>query len=185
MIELLHFAAEGDDVKFISDYLAFLKLDIVTIISTNTEGWTNLPKVKNRFEESSNKVGKNLVIFDANGDFNKRSHDIEETKKKLDISFELFLFPNNRDRGCVEDLLLEIINPKYKDFTGCFDDYLNCVNKCPYPPKNISLKSKFFAFLECTGQPTKISKLDFQNKEYWNLTHDALMPLREFLLSQV
>lgn len=81
--------------------------------------------------------------------------------------------------GCVEDLLIKIINPKYKDYNVCFDDYIECIKKCIHPPV-INLKSKLYAYNECTGQETNLLKVNFLDKQYWDLDHKALKPLKDF-----
>ena len=50
--------AEGNDIKFIKDYIAFLQLPRERLLADNTEGWTNLKKVKPRLDEASDKTSQ-------------------------------------------------------------------------------------------------------------------------------
>ncbi|WP_462251828.1 DUF3226 domain-containing protein [Ferruginibacter sp.] len=184
MINLLNFAVEGNDIKFIHDYILFLKLKIETLTQTPTGGWTNLHLVSNKFQEVSDKQGQNIVIFDADEDAEQRKLDLQRRAAELNIQFDLFLFPDNTSSGEIEDLLLKIINPKYSDFTDCFDGYIECINNCENPVHAKIMKSKIFAYLECTNQQTNLTKVDFLNTEYWDLNNPALNPLKVFLLKQ-
>lgn len=49
--------------------------------------------------------GVNLVIFDADADFEDRKKKLILWKERCHVDFELFLFPNNKDTGELEDLL--------------------------------------------------------------------------------
>ena len=186
MIEIVNFAIEGNETKFVKDYVKYLSTNFGTPIFTTTGGWTklHLPVIKNKFNETTNKAGKNLVLFDADTDYKKRYQELLDLKNEIDIEFELFLFPNNQSNGCVEDLLIQIINPKFSDYTICFDGYVDCVKKCKYPP-TLNLKSKVFAYIECTGQEVNLKSVDFLNQEYWDLDHEALNPLKEFLIKNI
>jgi len=169
MTNLLQYFTEGNDLKFLDDYINFLDLGIERKFGVSTNGWTNIVNVANRFLENTDKGGINIVIFDADEDIEKRRADLLTLKDTHGIEFELFLFPNNNNIGCFENLLLEIINPHYSKLLKCFDYYCNCILEfhfnTPMPP----IKAKLFAFLEATKQDPK--KTNFLNTEYWNLDH--------------
>ena len=57
---------------------------------------------------------KNLVIFDADDDCEARRQELLAIKEQFGVEFELFLLPNNKDAGALEDLLENIINPNNK-----------------------------------------------------------------------
>ena len=60
---------------------------------------------------NSDQGGVNLVIFDADKDVEARRKELEAIKEQYNVNFELFLLPNNKDKGALEDLLENIINP--------------------------------------------------------------------------
>ncbi len=185
MIEKLNFAAEGNDIKFLQDYIKYLKVEVPEIFQTQANGWTSLPFIANRLKENTDKGGKNLVIFDADKDFRKRKDELTTKGDELGVEFDLFLFPDNHNAGCFENLIIEIINPKYKAYVNCFDAYCRCVSECEVPALEIPIKSKLYAFLECTGQECKIDKVNFLDSEFWDLEHPKLNALKEFILSKV
>ena len=49
--------------------------------------------------------GINLVIFDADEDTESRRAELLAIKEEFGVEFELFLLPNNKDVGALEDLL--------------------------------------------------------------------------------
>lgn len=172
--------AEGFDIKFLNDYISFLNLPLNRLICNKTEGWTNLQLVAPKFREASNKQVKNIVVFDSDGDFEDRRTQLFQQRNLLSIEFELFLFPNNLDNGCFEDILLRLVQPSKQFILNCFDGYYECINNNNLN-FNMPLKSKVFAYLEATQQPLKIEKVDFTNTEFWNLEHEDLSPLKNFL----
>lgn len=175
--------AEGNDIKFIKDYIAFLQLPRERLLADNTEGWTNLKKVKPRLDEASDKSFTNLVIFDANGNVDTRRQEILAEKDRLNVEFELFLFPDNQSNGMVETLLLSIIPDAQLPLLNCFDAYCNEIQQIN-PNIQFSLKSKFYAYLEATGQPN-IKKVNFLDTNYWDLKSNSLQNLRDFLRSHI
>ncbi len=108
---------EGDaDKRFISQLLEVIfevPVDKDNIVKTS--GWNNLtsPKTEetylNQMKMISANGGTNLVIFDADDDFEKRKGELLLWKEHQNVTFELFLFPNNNDIGELEDLWEQII----------------------------------------------------------------------------
>ena len=105
MKELFKIFVEGDaDKRFISQLLEFLfktSIDQGNIIKTS--GWNCLvsPKTEevyvNQMNRTSADGGVNLVIFDADADFEDRKKKLILWKERCHVDFELFLFPNNKD----------------------------------------------------------------------------------------
>lgn len=182
-MELLQCFTEGFDIKFIIDYLEHLNLDVNRTLTVKTEGWTNIPKVKPKFEESTDKEGINVVLFDADNNIFQRRNDLNQQKADLNIQYHLFLFPNDTDAGCIENLLIQIVKPKYKAVLLCFDEYCACISKVDLPTLNPNIKSKLFAFLEATGQGTKLNEVNFLDTSFWDLEHEALDNLRSFFIT--
>jgi hypothetical protein len=176
--------AEGNDIKFVQDYITSLNLPANPIHIVKTEGWTKLPLVVSKFKEATNKGVKNLVFFDANGNYAQRKAQILAQKAALSIDFELFLFPDDASSGMVEDLIIQTIPNAQQPIITCFNNYCAAVHAIN-PNIIFSLKSKFFAYIEATGQPLNMKKIDFKNQAYWDLTHAALNPLKNFLEAQI
>ncbi|WP_121018013.1 DUF3226 domain-containing protein [Helicobacter pylori] len=166
------------------------------------------------FLEKIDKILKNkhqiykqvCIIFDADkkesqesdaGFDNKLKHICERLKeKRIDFPREqIFLFPNDRDDGDLETLLLEIA--KHDEFLKCFEGYLECIkSKEHYKPiKNIR-KTKWYAYLEALGLEnlTKIDIFDNESKiknkheenyrklkEMVDFNSESLIPLKIFL----
>lgn len=124
-----------------------------------------------------------MVIFDANGNVDTRRQEIFAEKDRLNVEFELFLFPDNQSNGMVETLLLSIIPDAQLPLLNCFDAYCNEIQQIN-PNIQFSLKSKFYAYLEATGQPN-IKKVNFLDTNYWDLKSNSLQNLRDFLRSHI
>ena len=164
-----------------------------------TGGYTHL---KNKAFEVKQKIDegcKVLIIFDADaegkGKVKKSGYDnmqkyIREELRKEGIepdSYSVFLFPNNQDDGCFENLLEKMINPEHKGILACFDEFKECLedkNKDYYVPNP---KAKMYTYISSQNiSNTKREKLSndylYGNKNYWDLDCDYLKSLKDFLL---
>jgi hypothetical protein len=118
---------------------------------------------------------KLLMIVDANGKPEKRKTDIVEFQKKHDWHFPFFLFPNNKDKGEIETLLVKIATQK--DKLKCFEDYEKCINQ------SLDIKDKIYAYITaCTGnkEAARDKNRDFSSGHF-DLDSPALDSLKEFL----
>jgi hypothetical protein len=213
MADYVQIFVEGEaDVKFISDYISHIKPDAKVekqgkkseitlkerLIATihGLTGWTDLTNMKTVITQHKDSGNKVLVIFDADandneGDFVKRKKQIEDYALSLD---GIFLFPDNKNDGALEDLLEKIINPVNQPVFDCWEDYERCLRECAgkVAGKELTMpakKSKIYAYLEVlTGRTQEEKKKikdpnrDFPNSEHWDLDVDFLNPLKSFLL---
>lgn len=203
---------EGDgDKRFIEDYLRFLsiqepRLTLPEDWKSNiyiVKGWTNLDSSTgevhhNNMMRTTRKGGINLVIFDADKDAISRKEELEQIKEKYGLSFELFLFPNDKDSGAIEELLEQVINPQNQSILDCWKHYeaelaqQHIAWKNPPTPTSPSSKSKIYAYLEAlVGESRsekdqiKDPKRDYLNTNHWDLTAKGLIALKDFLLANL
>ena len=197
---------EGDaDKKFLSDYYHHLFHERVPQYSINhtgdlkgdkTGGYKKLSDEINIREMRINtdQGGVNLVIFDADKDIEARRKDLEAVKEQCHVEFELFLLPNNKDAGALEDLLENIINPNNRPILDCWEDYekelvkLDIPGRTPPPLTTPAKKTKIYGYLEALLGTTKRDKelikekeRNYENTQHWNLDAEYLEPLKEFL----
>ena len=162
----------------------------------NLEGWTNLKGISalQRMHSTTDNGGVNLVILDADTDFNARSNDVLTWKRQNGVDFELFLLPNNKDAGALEDLLENIINPNNQPIFDCWGHYeqelvqLDIPGRTPPPLTTPAKKTKIYGYLEAllgaSGEQKKLIKETNRNYEtplYWNLDSEYLEPIKLFL----
>ena len=138
--------------------------------------------------------GINLVIFDADEDTESRRAELLAIKEEFGVEFELFLLPNNKDVGALEDLLENIINPNNQPVMDCWQTYEEKLREVRIPsktPPTLSIpakKTKIYAYLETLlGKSRSQKKLikdanrNYKNTQHWNLDAEYLEPLKEFL----
>jgi len=184
---------EGEsDKKFLADFESFIVNPKTSLSFSVLNGFdvdlNILKKSVFTFQRNSLVGGKNLLIIDANGNCEKRTKDLEKLRKDLQIEFECFLFPNNSDTGNLETLLCKIINPINKPVFECFEAYQVCLEGSSL--KAPGLKSKIFAYLETLYGSENDKRLQYKNRDYlnpehWNLDHEYLTPLKQFLLAHI
>ncbi len=164
-------------------------------------GKDNLPKYSAKLAEHESDTEVNLIIFDADTQATGGGHSIRfnelkqilDSMDKISNKSEIFLFPNNKDDGILENLLEQIINPEHRCILKYFAAYEDSLashkneheeNKYEVPDQ----KTRMFAYISAFKK-TRKQREDFKNKgnwmfsnpEIWNLNAAALQPLREFL----
>ena len=185
------------DETFIHQYLYHLfgkEVPKDYILKTNGKDNLSSTSAINRMRSMTDQGGINLVIFDADNDFEEKQARILEWKQEKGLDFELFLLPNNKDKGELEDLLENIINPNNRSIMDCWENYekelsaLEIPGRTPPPLTTPAKKTKIYGYLEAllgTSNSEK-EKIKERNREYhntlhWNLTGEYLIPLKEFL----
>ena len=198
---------EGDaDKKFIEDYFHHLFKAVApknSIIHTGdlvkgTGGYKRLASEINiqQMRMNTNQGGVNLVIFDADDDYNARWEELSLLKEQCGVEFELFLFPNNQDAGELEDLLENIINPNNRSIFDCWKNYedelskLEIPDRTPPPLTTPAKKTKIYGYLEALllkheKEKIKDKKRNYENPLHWNLDAEYLERLKVFLSENI
>lgn len=160
------------------------------------KGWDNLKTEASvvRMRSMSANGGVNIVIVDADKDFQTRQAEIAEWQQANEVEFELFLLPNNQDKGALEDLLENIINPNNRPILDCWEDYekellkLDIPGRTPPPLTTPAKKTKIYGYLEAMLGESKSQKelikevnRNYENTLHWNLDAESLEPLKEFM----
>lgn len=195
---------EGDaDKKFFEDYYHHVfgeKAPKGSITHPGKDGDTGgYQKLKSEdaigvMRQNTDMGGINLVIFDADEDTESRRAELLAIKEEFGVEFELFLLPNNKDVGALEDLLENIINPNNQPVMVCWQTYEEKLREVRIPsktPPTLTIpakKTKIYAYLETLlGKSRSQKKLikdanrNYKNTQNWNLDAEYLEPLKEFL----
>lgn len=198
---------EGDaDKKFFRDYYHHLfqekapENSIIFPKDNNTGGKDKLKSEETlqALRQNTNQDGVNLVIFDADEDIEARRKELLAVKEQFGVEFELFLLPNDKDAGALEDLLENIINPDNQPVMDCWATYEGELEKVRIPtktPPTLTIpakKTKIYAYLETLlGKSRSQKKLikdpyrNYENTQHWNLDAEYLEPLKEFLENNI
>lgn len=185
------------DETFIRQYLFHLfgqKVPDNFILRTNGKDNLKSTSANNRMRSMTDQGGINLVIFDADNDFEVRKASILKWKEENGLEFELFLLPNHKDKGELEDLLENIINPNNRPILDCWEKYekelvtIHIEGRTPPPLTTPAKKTKIYGYLEALlfeseSEKKKIKERDreYDNALHWNLDAEYLLPLKEFL----
>ena len=189
----------NDDLKALKDKKGkIIKSDYLT----TTGGWAKIDgkggdTFREKMKENTSNNILNLVVFDADspeneGGFAVRKREIEDWKTRHGLTFELFLFPNNEENGELENLLEGIINPQNATIFCCWENFEECLTTkttCTKTPLTIpAKKSKIYAYMEVLHGDSNSEKekikdpnRDFKNTQHWDLSAQAIGPLKKFL----
>ena len=202
MKELFTIYVEGiaDEVFFQQYIHHVLGFEVPKDSIVKLDGWTNLKGAtwQQRMKTMTDNGGTNIVIIDADKDIDARRSDVSTWKEQNGLEFELFLLPNNKDAGALEDLLENIINPNNKPIFDCWENYekelvtLVIPGRTPPPLTTPAKKTKIYGYLEALLGSTKDEKelIKERNRKYgntmhWNLDAEYLEPLKIFLQNKV
>ncbi len=154
-------------------------------------GKDNLPSVAVKMQGNAIEGIKNVVVFDADGPengggFSVRKQEILNILDQSNMKADLFLFPNNHDDGDVETLLEQIARRDlHQQFFDCFRDYETCLGNNYNTPDR---KGKLFTYMSAQKSLSKTQRdrlgqgeWQFADARYWNLDHEAVKPLKDFL----
>lgn len=195
------------DKKFFEDYYRHLFHEnapdgsiTLPIKSDKTGGYQKLFSENgiNTLKEGMDNGTTNLVIFDADDDIEARRRELLSIQDKFGVEFELFLLPNNRDAGALEDLLEHIINPNNKPIFDCWQHYEDELvrqeipGRTPPPLTTPAKKTKIYGYLEALLGETKSQKeliketnRNYENSLHWNLEAEYLEPLKAFFENNI
>ena len=196
---------EGDaDKKFFRDYYHHLfgeQAPENSIIHPGKDGDTGgYSKLKSEealqaLRQNTDQGGVNLVIFDADDDCEARRKELLAVKEEFGVEFELFLLPNDKDAGELEDMLEKIINPNNQPVMDCWETYEGELEKVRIPsktPPTLTIpakKTKIYAYLETLlGKSRSQKKLikdpnrNYENTSHWDLDAEYLEGLKGLLI---
>lgn len=189
------------DARFFKQYISHLFGEAISderIVIL--KGWNNLKTEASalRMRSMSANGGVNIVIVDADKDFQGRKGEIERWQQINNVEFELFLLPNNKDIGALEDLLENIINPDNQPIFDCWENYekelkqLDIPGRTPPPLTTPAKKTKIYGYLEAllgesNTQKEMIKEVNrnYENTQHWNLDAEYLESLKKFLVNNV
>jgi len=83
-------------------------------------------EIEEDFEDNIDLQRKNLVIIDADKDFQKRKSDVLNTTNGIVADETLFLMPVGNKNGNLETLLERMIPVDKRDVLKCFQTYITC-----------------------------------------------------------
>ena len=139
-----------------------------------------------------------IVILDADTKekgfgFEARLQEVNNKKKQHNMEFPLFLYPNHADDGDVETLMEWLAQKElHGSWWDCFEDYEKCVSCAKDDngsPRYLMPNRKAKLHTYISSQKLSNAKRDklgagnwlFEDTMYWDLNRTALLPLIDFL----
>ena len=192
MLQNVRIFVEGKkDIYFLKSYIEYLGYHKSISEIERLNGWKDLkghaPTIERRLDDGETV----LIIFDADEDCEKRKFEIEElirTNTSGEISsqnsdLDIFLFPNNKEPGEIEDLLMEIVVAEHKKVFDCFEDYKKCLKRKNVDYELPDIKGKVYSYKEATGifKKEKKEKENYFRPKYWDFQNPFLDPLKVFI----
>jgi hypothetical protein len=184
------FTESKADIRFIRDYVSehFKEILSETVdfdILEGNGGYKKGGRLKSSIQQNHDSDKQTILILDADNNFTQRNAEVIRDFQDYNIPVNLFLFPNDAHIGNLETLLTEIAVDRTP--INCFMTYEECVRAYNLPLD----KSRIYAYLDAVlPQESKIHKKNdlriaenrnYRDSDYWNLHHEYLKPLHDFL----
>lgn len=176
----IRFFGEGKaDKRFLEDFVKH-HFGIEEIDYVDVKGKDSIHLSKNKFEMNTDQGGINLLIFDADNDFQAALDNVNKQKAMCGIAFETFLFPNDEATGALEDLLLQMTVPEHQGIFDCFKPFNQCLLGHNSDYNVPDLKIQIYSYLTFQYLVGKDPVRDY-SLSCWNLDADYAQPLKTFL----
>jgi hypothetical protein len=189
MMDFRIFAESKADIKFLGDYIAEL---FDKTLSKNKfdplgswSGYRSKGKPKASILQAVDEEKSILLILDADNNYQTRRNEVMADFERFGIPLNLFLFPNNTTEGNLEDMLSIIAVDRTP--MECFHRYEECVQSYPKKLNHERIYSYLLVKLLDNYMNEKMEDMrkdefrNYRNQDHWNLNHEYLQPLKDFL----
>ena len=173
---------EGESDKRFVDRL----LDHMGIVEVETDiiggGASYLPTAQPRIlrrHDAGQRVG---VIVDADTEVEARRREVNAQIQELGLPVEdVFLVPNDQDRGDLETLLESIAIDEHEVIHRCFTRYRRCVQQANAAYSEPGRKEQVYAYCSVLGIEPRPAQRSYEHGRHWNLEAPMLEALKTFL----
>lgn len=180
------------EYKFVATLLNNIGVDSDSYEIIPLDGKDTLHLAKNQFLQNTAEGGRNLIVFDADseenfGGYSRRKQELLSQLNQLNISAELFLWPNDQDDGDFETLLESVARKDlHQKFFDCFNDYEACLGKEYKRPNRKGKLHTYISSMKLSNRQRRtIGSGDwlFEDNTLWNLESPTLSQIKEFFFS--
>ncbi|WP_421893545.1 DUF3226 domain-containing protein [Marinoscillum sp.] len=145
--------------------------------------YSRLPQKSNRLKEGK----PNLIVLDSDVNNEQLVTSIlkpladEEKAAGRVLLYQCFFIERN-----LEDLVRKICPAEEEGLWTCIDQYATCnssLRRADLRP--VDNKSKVYIYVNAHHVPNDLKLKTFQNQDIWDLDHNALTPLLDFLKANI
>jgi hypothetical protein len=140
-------------------------------------------------QDNSTLKGKNFIFFDADcktsGNGNKGFINcvkkLVELRKRLNLEFEYYIWPNNEFDGDIEDLLIKLIPNDRQCIVDCIIKYHSCLKNTKIENIKYSNEQKDILnyYLYTCNERSGIDDRDYKKNIIWNINYDEIEMLKK------
>ena len=138
---MVYIIVEGLTDKALIKNILSHKTENVDFKFLGLNGIESVKSMLNKLNKHDLSENKYFAIVDADSSFKTRNEEMTALTQTNQVPF--YIFPNHKNDGDLETLLLSDINED-NQIIKCFDEYKVCVNKAV--AKNIDNKAKLYAY---------------------------------------
>jgi hypothetical protein len=195
------------DQRFISQYISQVTKGSILIndnsflrIDTNLEGFINRTMFQAQLQKALDEGKSVIAILDADFVYTQRLDKLQQMVE-VNLLTDFFLLPFNRPRQekdiysnvyNLETLLINLCHEDHHDINQCHNRYVECLlgtgKELQLPDEKIKLYAYSALLNKRTDRnidPAHEKSRNYLDQTQWNLNHEALNPLKEFLLKHL
>jgi len=152
---MIYIIVEGQTDKALIKNILSDKTEKTDFKFTGLQGMGSVKSTLEKLNPHDLSQNKYFAIVDADASFESRNTEMTELAQSDSVDF--YIFPNHKDNGDLETLLLSHIEEDNK-IIKCFDEYKTCVDETV--EKEIDNKAKLYAYttLEHNQRPEEYIK---------------------------
>lgn len=161
MKKILIYGEGQEDKIFLLDFIHFRFGDDEKYFEVEaTHSKTKIHKVEQQLRQNTDSGGINVIIFDADDNFEKAKNDILNEKQRMNLDLNIFLFPNNKDEGQFETLLMKICPPENLPFFDCWKQFYDCTNHLENKKSTLYSKTESQCYCEIYLDKSIVRKIE-------------------------
>ncbi len=163
-------------------------------IVVNVNGKDNLKNQTELVVQERREIkAKNLIIFDADfknkeGGYDKRKKDYEGLSKEIDVPFCIYLLPDNKQDGELEDLIKTCFKKEFEFFGECWNGMIKCFQITNNDRLNLpNIDGYIYSYLDLFNDfktieyPNNKTKINFLDAGLWDLDKERNKTLEKLV----
>ena len=178
------------DKRFLEEYIAHLGYSDFFEKIHSAGGWENWSTSAPALKEAEDNGLLTALIFDADTNVSTRRSQLQSKLNEFGSKARIFLIPNDKNSGCLEDLLEHLVPRAYQPIIKCWDNFISAL--CELTPPLIpsynlpSSKTKFYSYaslLRDEKEEKVAAEGDrrYKDVKHWDLNAPYLDPLKKFI----
>ncbi|MBX2948804.1 MAG: hypothetical protein KF704_05960 [Crocinitomicaceae bacterium] len=141
-----------------------------------------------QIQDNTKLNGKNIIFFDAdyedkqngNNGFVNCNKKLDIFKRNKELNFEHYIWPNHKDDGDIEDLLVKLIPQDKQCIFDCIQTHQHCIKGTGLENVRFTfeLKNLLGYYIYTCNEDSKNEMRDYKKNHIWNIDCENIIELK-------